>query len=871
MQLMLGQACAAGQQNSWPPTAPGASRRAQIASKSGPIREAAGTVCRRPFRPFQTRGEATDPADAHPLSTIQAEHGLEVTGQFNAPTIAAIQARHEHYDQTMQIPLATLNDSSQFIADAQQMLANGGFYSGEVNGVYLEDTAVAIGNYQRERGLPVTGVFDGHTALDLETYHTELQTDVLNQRFDAIGQDFLTFEQRPAEPTSPVLLEPGARGQRVRDVQVMLESIGYSTGGVDGVYGSNTANAVRAFQEDVFARGRGIVDVDTYESLSGTYELQQRFNRPAAEQPDFSGLTVPDAFGPILDPDGVLGLNVGQPRETSEPDRPEPLTRQEKLSRIATLRQAIHDYRNELESGSERNAAGRVLDFLTNRVWNRTQMPLDWLAQLETGLRDGRVSDIEFQDKIGFIDSYLRDFQNERSGRNEVVATGAENTARSFMHLATSAADTQWPFSSILVNEANQLALSVSSAAQGVPHENGSLLYHAWQSEFGAEPPTQADTDAVRSTFSSSVVGAFGNYAGGALFPNNSGNFAQDAIASFNGSVISSGVGFSVNVSNVLSDPDLTWSEKADQLRDLGVSATETITLDTLLGITTLFAKEKPEFADTDVTTGVERDPFTGQRLNPDRDEFGAIIPEDWTPPSYDVIPTDPEEIPFTPNFIPLEFLRQPDRSSDDANKSSSSRSSGSFVGPLPAPSNAKPDAAAASDSPLANSGIFGSSGVSAARSPAPSDTLTDVDAFPSGGADERVSGSAVRPWQNRPPQRGDFPITPYPLAAADAGSAAAFEFRDTVEGGTFMFRAQDVEHYRAPGGGTGVRFVDAVSWFPGRTGPGVQGPQPLPSGASLRDGYLGVMQHLRDQGWDEVQFVESTGRDGPRVYDLGD
>jgi peptidoglycan hydrolase-like protein with peptidoglycan-binding domain len=67
-----------------------------------------------------------------------------------------------------------------------------------------------------------------------------------------------------------VLFARGAKGEIIRKMQQRLTEAGFSTQGVDGDYGSNTRNAVIAFQN---ARGLGTtgeVDVTTFETLMGT-------------------------------------------------------------------------------------------------------------------------------------------------------------------------------------------------------------------------------------------------------------------------------------------------------------------------------------------------------------------------------------------------------------------------------------------------------------------------------------------------------------------------------------------------------------------------------------------------------------------------
>ena len=42
----------------------------------------------------------------------------------------------------------------------------------------------------------------------------------------------------------------GSRGNEVRQIQTRLKELGYNPGTIDGIYGTNTQNAVKAFQRD---------------------------------------------------------------------------------------------------------------------------------------------------------------------------------------------------------------------------------------------------------------------------------------------------------------------------------------------------------------------------------------------------------------------------------------------------------------------------------------------------------------------------------------------------------------------------------------------------------------------------------------------
>lgn len=59
----------------------------------------------------------------------------------------------------------------------------------------------------------------------------------------------------------------GDSGDEVLEIQNKLQEAGYTLSNIDGVYGSETKNAVLAFQKDIGLEADGIVGRDTYRAL----------------------------------------------------------------------------------------------------------------------------------------------------------------------------------------------------------------------------------------------------------------------------------------------------------------------------------------------------------------------------------------------------------------------------------------------------------------------------------------------------------------------------------------------------------------------------------------------------------------------------
>ncbi len=73
----------------------------------------------------------------------------------------------------------------------------------------------------------------------------------------------------------PTLSQVGSTGSEVREIQSVLKKLGYYKGTVDGIYGSQTKNAVRTFQKDCGLTQDGVCGAKTllYLGLDSGEEL----------------------------------------------------------------------------------------------------------------------------------------------------------------------------------------------------------------------------------------------------------------------------------------------------------------------------------------------------------------------------------------------------------------------------------------------------------------------------------------------------------------------------------------------------------------------------------------------------------------------
>jgi peptidoglycan hydrolase-like protein with peptidoglycan-binding domain len=88
----------------------------------------------------------------------------------------------------------------------------------------------------------------------------------------ALLDETTTVDETPtvaekSEPAKVKLLKKGSKGSGVKAVQTKLIKLGYNTGSADGIYGTLTEKAVRAFQTDAGITVDGVVGPQTEAAL----------------------------------------------------------------------------------------------------------------------------------------------------------------------------------------------------------------------------------------------------------------------------------------------------------------------------------------------------------------------------------------------------------------------------------------------------------------------------------------------------------------------------------------------------------------------------------------------------------------------------
>jgi peptidoglycan hydrolase-like protein with peptidoglycan-binding domain len=139
--------------------------------------------------------------------------------------------------------------TGESVRELQAFLTAMGFSAGPVDGIYGTLTERAVKKFQQSRQLTSDGIVGSQT-----------RGEILSIMTAAEQAEFLKIEAR--------LLRSGVSGPDVQQLQRYLRLIGYDAGPADGVFGTQTDRALKAFQAGSQLMIDGIVGPATRRSLA---------------------------------------------------------------------------------------------------------------------------------------------------------------------------------------------------------------------------------------------------------------------------------------------------------------------------------------------------------------------------------------------------------------------------------------------------------------------------------------------------------------------------------------------------------------------------------------------------------------------------
>ncbi|MBD2326580.1 peptidoglycan-binding protein [Alkalinema sp. FACHB-956] len=147
-----------------------------------------------------------------------------------------------------------IGDRNEAVTTLQQQLAQLGFYSGSIDGIFGPQTQAAVQQLQRTVSLPEDGMVGSKEQAALVA---------------ALGQQATQpIDRAPAAQPTYIQLAKGDQNKAVGELQQRLKALGWFQSQVTAYYGDITQTAVADFQRTQGLPVTGIADAQTLEALA---------------------------------------------------------------------------------------------------------------------------------------------------------------------------------------------------------------------------------------------------------------------------------------------------------------------------------------------------------------------------------------------------------------------------------------------------------------------------------------------------------------------------------------------------------------------------------------------------------------------------
>ncbi len=220
------------------------------------VRKVQQTLAEQGFYRGPVDGEAT-PATIAALGAFQSKHQIPASGQLDAGTAEKLGLKVASLERTEVRPTTARLEATDLaklsrdeVIEIQRHLTEKGLFRGEVDGRVTPALTAALGAFQAQQQLAVTGRLDRETA------------GALGMRAGVRGEQFLEFGD----------LTPEQRMQ----VQRSLKQSGFYQGEIDGRFGPGTQQALRRLQQQNQLPVTGRLDYESAQllGLEGVQEMQ---------------------------------------------------------------------------------------------------------------------------------------------------------------------------------------------------------------------------------------------------------------------------------------------------------------------------------------------------------------------------------------------------------------------------------------------------------------------------------------------------------------------------------------------------------------------------------------------------------------------
>ena len=207
---------------------------------------------------------------AEAVRAFQADSGLRADGITGPATISALENMDLQYPESTASAGNTTGNTVSDTADnmsaglsedkvmeLQRLLLLAGYNVGASDGIYGARTDAAVRAFQTNMGLRADGIVGRATMAALGMGTNMGTNNGYTQQSTASG----------SYAAAETVQQKNYSTYNTADIQRLLQDAGYSAGSIDGVFGTRTESAVRAFQASHGLSADGIVGPATLQAL----------------------------------------------------------------------------------------------------------------------------------------------------------------------------------------------------------------------------------------------------------------------------------------------------------------------------------------------------------------------------------------------------------------------------------------------------------------------------------------------------------------------------------------------------------------------------------------------------------------------------
>lgn len=199
-----------------------------------------------------------------------------LVGSF-ATNEAIAQTNTNTNDSSRQRPILKIGSEGESVSQLQAALRLLGYYQGEVNGVYNQQTADAVSQFQEESGVTADGIvgkatwnllFPNQTPNNQQAEAAPENTSNPNNENNCnCPQPNNNSQETPNTAVNLPILRRGMQGSAIERLQERLRVLGYFQGRATGFFGPKTEAAVENLQAENQLAVDGVVGPTTWRVL----------------------------------------------------------------------------------------------------------------------------------------------------------------------------------------------------------------------------------------------------------------------------------------------------------------------------------------------------------------------------------------------------------------------------------------------------------------------------------------------------------------------------------------------------------------------------------------------------------------------------